>query len=329
MIVVFKKGTDKEYIEKFDIYISSLGYEIKSLSGNVVEISGDTSYLDNEKIRSFGFVESVTRTEDPYKKVSRESRKEDTVIKVGDTLIGKDLCIIAGPCSVENEKQIIDLARSVKKAGASMIRGGAFKPRTSPYSFQGLGEKGIKLLLKAKEETGLPVVSEIISKEYIDEYENIDIIQVGARNMQNYDLLKALGRTDKPILLKRGMGAGIEELLMSAEYILSEGNEKVILCERGIKTFETMTRNTLDVSAVALLKKLTHLPVIADPSHACGMSSLVRPLSLAAVAAGASGIMLEVHNDPEHAFSDGAQAIKPEELAEIAGALKSILAYVR
>lgn len=329
MIVVFKKDTDAAYIGSFEKYIKSLGFDVCILEGNTAEIKGDTALLDTEKIKSFGMVESVTRLSSPYKKVSREYRKEDTVIKVGDVLIGKDLTVMAGPCSVESEKQIIEIASAAKKAGASVIRGGAFKPRTSPYSFQGLGKDGIKYLVKAKQETGLPVVSEIISKDYLDEYADIDILQVGARNMQNYDLLKALGKTDKPVLLKRGMGASIEELLMSAEYILSEGNGKVILCERGIKTFETMTRNTLDVSAVALLKKLTHLPVVADPSHACGMSSLVKPLSLAAVSAGASGIMLEVHTNPEYAFSDGAQAVKPEELKEITDALKNIWQFVK
>lgn len=318
MLVVLKKNIDSKKLNEFESWLTTLGYETKSISGDVnkvIGIIGDTSKLDIETIKSLDFVENAIRVQEPYKKVSRKFHPEDTIVSIGNVKFGSNnFQIIAGPCSVESEKQIIDIANAVKKAGATVLRGGAFKPRTSPYSFQGLGQEGLNYLLKAKKETGLPVISEIISKEYIEEYENIDILQVGARNMQNFDLLKALGKIDKPILLKRGMAATIDEWLMSAEYIINEGNPNVILCERGIRTFEPSSRNTLDLCAIPLVKQKTHLPVIVDPSHASGISSIVEPISLAAAAAGADGLILEVHTDPQHALSDGAQSLRPEEL---------------
>ncbi|MEG0249509.1 MAG: 3-deoxy-7-phosphoheptulonate synthase [Peptostreptococcus sp.] len=262
---------------------------------------------------------------DNINKSDRRFHPEDTIISVGDLTIGGDnLTIIAGPCSVESEEQIIQIARSIKESGANILRGGAFKPRTSPYDFQGKKADGIKLLSLAKRETGLPIVSEIVGINHLDLFDDIDILQVGARNMQNFELLKELGKTDKPILLKRGFSNTIKELLLSAEYIMSNGNNKVILCERGIRTFEPMTRNTLDLSAVSLLKELTHLPVIVDPSHATGISSLVEPMSLASVACGANGLMIEVHNSPENALSDGEQAVTPEEFDNIVKKVNNI-----
>lgn len=265
-------------------------------------------------------MESVKRVQEPYKKANRKFHPDDTVITLpGGQKIGDgSLSLIAGPCSVESERQIVEIAKSVKDSGAQFLRGGAFKPRTSPYAFQGLKAEGLELLREARKVTGLPIVTEIMRVSHIPLFEDVDIIQVGARNMQNFELLKELGRLDKPILLKRGLSSTIEELLMSAEYIMAGGNEKVILCERGIRTYETYTRNTLDISAVPILKKLSHLPVIVDPSHASGISWLVEPLALAAVAAGADGLIIEVHNDPQHALSDGAQSLTPEQFDQVA-----------
>ena len=265
-------------------------------------------------------VENVKRVQEPYKKANRKFHPDDTKIKINDdiTIGGGSLHIMAGPCSVESETQIVDIAKSVKASGATFLRGGAFKPRTSPYAFQGLKAEGLDLLKIARKETGLPIVTEIMRASHIDMFENVDIIQVGARNMQNFELLKELGKIDKPILLKRGLSATIEEWLMSAEYIMAGGNDKVILCERGIRTYETFTRNTLDISAIPVVKALSHLPVIVDPSHAAGKSWLVEPLAMAAVAAGADGLIIEVHNDPPHALSDGAQSLTPEQFDKVA-----------
>ena len=280
----------------------------------IVGIVGDTRRIDSDNLLTFDGVDKVLKVEEPFKKANRLFKPEDTVVNVNGTLVGgNNLGIMAGPCSVESEEQIIEIAKAVKESGANFLRGGAFKPRTSPYSFQGLEPEGLRLLKRAKEETGLSIVTEIMSTDYIDEFvRDVDVIQVGARNMQNFDLLKQLGKTNKPILLKRGLASTIEEWLMSAEYIMAGGNENVILCERGIRTYEGYTRNTLDLSAIPVIKKLSHLPVIVDPSHASGYWYLVEPLAKAAVAAGADGLMIEVHNDPQHALSDGQQSVKPE-----------------
>ena len=280
----------------------------------IVGIVGDTRKIDSNNLLTFDGVDKVLKVEEPFKKANRLFKPEDTVININGTLVGgNNLGIMAGPCSVESEEQIIEIAKAVKESGANFLRGGAFKPRTSPYSFQGLELEGLRLLKRAKEETGLSIVTEIMSTDYIDEFvRDVDVIQVGARNMQNFDLLKQLGKTNKPILLKRGLASTIEEWLMSAEYIMAGGNENVILCERGIRTYEGYTRNTLDLSAIPVIKKLSHLPVIVDPSHASGYWYLVEPLAKAAIAAGADGLMIEVHNDPQHALSDGQQSVKPE-----------------
>ena len=280
----------------------------------IIGVVGDTRSIDSNSILTFNGVDKILKVEEPFKKANRLFKPEDTVINVNGTLVGGNhLGIMAGPCSVESEEQIIEIAKSVKASGANFLRGGAFKPRTSPYSFQGLELEGLRLLKRAKEETGLSIVTEIMSTNYIDDFvRNVDVIQVGARNMQNFDLLKQLGKTNKPILLKRGLSSTIEEWLMSAEYIMAGGNENVILCERGIRTYEGYTRNTLDLSAIPVIKKLSHLPVIVDPSHASGYWYLVEPLAKAAIAAGADGLMIEVHNDPQHALSDGQQSVKPE-----------------
>ena len=318
MIVVLKNGTTKEQAEQLSLKLQDkYGVKVNAWHGEistVLGLLGDTHRVDIDSILAWDIVENVKRVQEPYKKVNRAFHSENTIItlenglKIGDG----SLNIIAGPCSVESEEQIVEIAKSVKKSGATMLRGGAFKPRTSPYAFQGLHADGIDLLLKAKAETGLPIVTEIMSAEHIDLFENVDIIQVGARNMQNFELLKKLGKLNKPILLKRGLANTIEETLMSAEYIMSEGNEQVILCERGIRTYETYTRNTLDLSAVAVFKKLSHLPVIVDPSHAAGIPWLIEPLSVAALGVGVDGLIIEVHNDPPHALSDGAQSITPD-----------------
>ena len=332
MIVVIKKNQNQKQVDNLTNWIRDLGLDVHISRGEnstIIGLVGDTSKVDIDLVRSLDIVESVTRVQEPYKNANRKFHPEDTIVDVaGHKFGGKHFQFIAGPCSVESEKQIIEVAEAVKKAGATLLRGGAFKPRTSPYSFQGLGLDGLKLLKKAKEETGMPIVTELMSEKYLDEFEGVDVIQIGARNMQNFDLLKAVGRLKVPILLKRGISATIEEWLMSAEYIMSEGNENVILCERGIRTFEPYTRNTLDLSAIPILKERTHLPVIVDPSHASGVARLVRPLSLASVGAGADGLIIEVHNDPTHALCDGAQSLKPEQFEEVVNAVRPLLPVV-
>ena len=323
MIIVLKNGTTDKQIHDFsDRLNQNYGVTVNAWHGTqstVLGLLGDTSVIDIENISANDIVESVKRVQEPYKKANRKFHPNDTVIDVdGRKIGGGTLQIMAGPCSVESEEQICGIAKRVKESGAGFLRGGAFKPRTSPYTFQGLRGSGIELLLEAKKETGLPIVTEIMSAAHIPLFEHVDVIQVGARNMQNFELLKELGKLDKPILLKRGLANTIEETLMSAEYIMSEGNEKVILCERGVRTFESFTRNTLDISAIPVFKKLSHLPVVVDPSHAAGIPWLIEPLSLAAVAAGADGLIIEVHNDPAHALSDGAQSITPDAFDSIA-----------
>ncbi len=322
MIVILKHGTSAEQALEFsenlkhkynvDIHMST------GAQSTILGLVGDTKAVDIDSVSAFPIVEAVRRVQEPYKKANRKFHPDNTVIDVNGLKIGNGkLQIMAGPCSVESKEQITEIARSVKKSGAEFLRGGAFKPRTSPYAFQGLRDEGLEFMKAAKSETGMPIVTEIMSAHHLPLFEDVDIIQVGARNMQNFELLKELGHINKPILLKRGLANTIEETLMSAEYIMSNGNDNVIFCERGIRTYETFTRNTLDVSAVPVLKRLSHLPVIVDPSHASGITWLVEPLSLAAVAAGADGLMIEVHNDPPHALSDGAQSITPSQFATL------------
>ncbi len=321
MIVILKQHAKQAQIDSLKTYLTGLGLRIDESRGEryaILGIAGDTSCVDADLIASMDAVESVRKIQEPLMKVSRDFHPEDSVINCSGVPIGGGMFqIIAGPCSVENEDQIITVAKAVQKAGATLLRGGAFKPRTSPYAFQGLQADGLRLLKLAKQETGLPIVSEIMDTSHFDLFEDVDVIQVGARNMQNFELLKMLGRTNKPILLKRGLANTIQEWMMSAEYIMAGGNDNVILCERGIRTFETATRNTLDLSCVPLLKEKTHLPVLIDPSHATGMAKLVKPLAMAGAACGADGLMIEVHNDPTHALSDGAQAITPEQFADL------------
>ena len=321
MVVVIKKGTDEEQLHNLKEWLKSFGVDIHESHGEyetILGLVGDTSHIDTDLLSSLAIIDSVTRISEPFKAANRKFHPDDTVIDVNGLKIGGgNFQYIAGPCSVESEEQITYIASQVKKAGAKFLRGGAFKPRTSPYAFQGMRAEGLRLLEEAKKQTGMPIVTEIMDISHLDLFDNVDVIQVGARNMQNFELLKELGHTDKPILLKSGLAATIQELLMSAEYIMAGGNNNVILCERGIRTFETYTRNTMDISAIALLKEKTHLPVIADPSHAAGFSRLVRPLALAATAAGADGIMIEVHNDPAHALCDGPQALTPEQFSEV------------
>ena len=328
MIAVLKNGTTKEQLENLCKWFESMGLSTHLSQGDfhtIIGLIGDTSKVDIGLLESLSIIESVKRISEPYKKANRKFHNEPAVIDVaGRKIGGGNFQIIAGPCSVESESQLLGIAKSVSAAGAGLLRGGAFKPRTSPYDFQGLHAEGIRLLLEAKRETGLPIVTEIMGVNAIDLFEDVDVIQVGARNMQNFELLKCLGRLDKPILLKRGLANTIEETLMSAEYIMSEGNSKVILCERGIRTFETATRNTLDLSAVPVLHNLTHLPVVVDPSHATGKADLVAPMAYAATAAGADGIMVEVHNDPAHALCDGAQSITPPQFDEISRKVRQI-----
>lgn len=321
MIINIKNNSDKTQVDNLINWIKSKGLSVDISRGEqttVIGLVGDTSKVDIDLVRSMEIVDNVTRVSEPYKSANRKFHPEDSIIDVGGHKFGgNNFQIIAGPCSIESEKQIVSIAEECKKAGANLLRGGAFKPRTSPYSFQGLRESGLELLLLAKKETGMPIVTEIMSIKHLDLFKDVDVIQIGARNMQNFELLKEVGRTKKPILLKRGLAATIEEWLMSAEYIMSEGNKNIILCERGIRTFEPLTRNTLDLSAIPLLKELTHLPVIVDPSHASGIARLVEPLSYASVGVGADGLMIEVHNDPPHALCDGAQSIRPEAFAHI------------
>lgn len=332
MIVIMKPKASEEEVGKVKAVIESKGLEVNLSKGDtyyIVGAIGDTSVLDPKKLQVLKGVDRVMKVTEPFKKANRIFKPEDTVIDVqGSVVGGGKLGIMAGPCSVECEEQIIEVARRVKAAGANFLRGGAFKPRTSPYSFQGLELEGLKLLKSAKQETGLPIVTELMSTDYIDTFvEEVDVIQIGARNMQNFDLLKQIGRTNKPILLKRGLSATIEEWLMSAEYIMAGGNENVILCERGIRTFETITRNTLDLQAIPVIKKLSHLPIIIDPSHAGGYAYLVEPMAKAAVMAGADGLMIEVHNDPENALSDGQQSLTPDQFDTLMGKVKKIAEF--
>ena len=331
MVVILKKNPNEKQLENLKNWLRSLGLEIHMSTGSnqtVLGLVGDTSVVDIDLIKALDIVEEVKRIQEPFKNANRKFHPRDTVIEVGEMKLGGgNFQFIAGPCSVETEEQICYVAQAVKDAGAGILRGGAFKPRTSPYSFQGLGAEGIRLLLEAKAKTGLPIITEIMDLHQLEYFDEVDIIQVGARNMQNFELLKELGHLRKPVLIKRGMSATLQELLMSAEYVMAGGNEQVILCERGIRTFETATRNTLDLSAVPVLKGLSHLPVVIDPSHATGKASLVRPMALAAAAAGADGLMIEVHNDPQHAWCDGPQSITPEAFAALAQDVRNILPF--
>ena len=331
MVVILKQNADKQQISTLLKAVEALGLKTNYSEGQettVVGLVGDTSRVDIDALKANEIVEDVKRISEPYKKANRRFHPADTIVQVGNVNIGEGFFnVIAGPCSIESEEQLCTIAQDVKKSGATLLRGGAFKPRTSPYSFQGLETDGLKLLLEAKRLTGLPIVTEIMGQDQIDDFEDVDIIQVGARNMQNFRLLKALGQLRKPILLKRGLANTIEEFLMSAEYIMAGGNENVILCERGIRTFETMVRNTLDISAVPLLKQQSHLPVIIDPSHAAGIAWMVKPLAKAAVAAGADGLMIEVHNDPKNALCDGAQSLTPVQFTELMEDVKKRAAF--
>ena len=328
MVVVLKENANKEQLDNLTSWIKSLGLEIHTCSGHhhtILGLLGDTSRVDIDLINALDIVQDVKRIQEPFKNANRKFHPEDTIISIENTKVGgENFAMIAGPCSVESEEQIIEIAREVKASGATMLRGGAFKPRTSPYAFQGLRDEGIRLLLMAKKETNLPIVTEIMDLSQLHLFENVDVIQVGARNMQNFELLKELGHTRKPILLKRGLSSTLQELLMSAEYIMAGGNEDVILCERGIRTFETSTRNTLDLSSIAVLKELSHLPVIVDPSHATGYSKYVAPMARAAVAAGASGLIIEVHNNPSQAMCDGPQSLTPESFKKLSGEVSAL-----
>ena len=328
MIVVLKHGVGQDKRDQLITWLKNQGLGVHISEGEfqtVLGLIGDTGRVDMDLIGSLGIVDSVKRVTEPFNCCNRKFHPDDMVVQVGDVKVGGgNFCMIAGPCSVESEEQIVAVAKAVKASGANMLRGGAFKPRTSPYDFQGLKAEGIELLKLARAETGLPIVTEIMGTSYLPLFEDVDVIQVGARNMQNFDLLRELGRFRKPILLKRGLASTLKELLMSAEYIMAGGNEQVILCERGIRTYDDYTRNTLDLAAVPMLKELTHLPVIVDPSHATGIARLVRPMSLAAAACGADGLIIEVHNDPMHALCDGAQSLRPEEYDEVARAVTRV-----
>jgi 3-deoxy-7-phosphoheptulonate synthase len=333
MIAVLRQGVTQEQTDSLCEWFKTMGLQVHISVGEfqtIIGLIGDTSKIDIGLLEGLSIIESVTRISEPFKSANRKFHTDDSVIDVGGVKIGGGhFQMIAGPCSVESPQQILAVAQAVKKSGAGLLRGGAFKPRTSPYDFQGLQAEGLTMLLEAKRVTGLPIVTEIMNLNHLDLFEEVDVIQVGARNMQNFDLLKEIGKTNKPVLLKRGLANTIKELLMSAEYIMSNGNEKVIVCERGIRTFETYTRNTLDLSAVPMLHELTHLPVVVDPSHATGMARLVEPMAMAAVAAGADGVMVEVHNDPEHALCDGAQSITPEQFDRLAERVRKIREVVR
>ncbi len=333
MIIVFKPNAQEEAKLRIRAKLEAHGFQIHESNGlnvTLYGIVGDTSAFDMRTLISDGSIDKIMRVQEPFKRANRMFHPEDSVIDVGGVPIGgRKIQVIAGPCSVESIEQVTSVAEDVKAAGATMLRGGAFKPRTSPYSFQGLKELGLDYLKEAKAKTGLPIVTEIMSADKIERFvEDVDLIQVGARNMQNFELLKELGKTQTPILLKRGLSATIEEWIMSAEYIMAGGNENVILCERGIRTFETYTRNTLDLSAIPAVKKLSHLPVVVDPSHAAGLWWMVEPLAKAAVAVGADGLIIEVHNDPEHALCDGAQSLKPTRFANLMSELQGIAKIV-
>ena len=321
MVVILKENPDRSQLENLLAWVEAQGVTPQITQGlhqTILGLVGDTAKIDIGLLLQMEIVEDVKRVQEPYKNANRKFHPLDTVVKVGSAAVGGgELTVIAGPCSVESEEQIIEVARKVKESGAKLLRGGAFKPRTSPYAFQGLREEGIRLLLEAKKEVGLPIVTEIMDLSQLELFDEVDVIQVGARNMQNFELLRQLGHAGKPVLLKRGLANTYQELLMSAEYIMSSGNENVILCERGIRTFETFTRNTLDITAIPVLKKLTHLPIIVDPSHAVGIAEFIPSLTLAAVAAGADGLMIEVHNDPARAKCDGMQSLTPEQFSAL------------
>ncbi len=329
MVVILKNNAEKEQTQQLVNWLEGLGLGVHEVHGHyqtILGLLGDTSKVDIDMVNGLEIVEDVKRISEPYKNANRKFHPDDTVIDICGTKIGGgSFSIIAGPCSIESAEQISSIAMDVKAAGATLLRGGAFKPRTSPYAFQGMRDEGIDLLLKAKEATGLPIVTEIMDASHLPIFENVDVVQVGARNMQNFELLKALGKTNKVVLLKRGLSSTLQELLMSAEYIMAGGNENVILCERGIRTFETATRNTLDLSAIPLLKSMTHLPIIIDPSHATGIAKLVKPMAMAAAAAGADGLMIEVHNNPEKALCDGPQSLTPEAFADVVKSVNKVL----
>ncbi len=333
MIAVLKNTVTSEQREHLIDWLRSQNLEVHISEGHdytVLGLVGDTSKIDTDLLQSLDIVDSVKRISEPFKQCNRKFHPDDSIIDVSGVKIGGgNFAMIAGPCSVESEEQIIDVAKAVKASGAKLLRGGAFKPRTSPYDFQGLKADGIELLVEAKQATGMPIVTEIMNANHLPLFENVDLIQVGARNMQNFELLKELGKINKPILLKRGLANTIKEFLMSAEYIMAGGNQNIILCERGVRTFESYTRNTLDLSAVPVLHELTHLPVIVDPSHATGMSRLVHPMALAAAACGADGLMIEVHNDPIHALCDGAQSLTPEQFDKVAQDVNEIRKVVK
>ena len=333
MIAVLKHGTTQAQVTHLVTWLKAMNLDVHVSEGvevTILGLIGDTSRVDMDLLKSLEIVETVKRVSEPYKQANRKFHPRDTIIQCGNVRIGGGyFAMIAGPCSVESEEQIIEVAKAVKESGANILRGGAFKPRTSPYAFQGMKGEGIRLLLEAKKETDLPIVTEIMNISTLDLFNDVDIIQVGARNMQNFDLLKELGKTRKPILLKRGLANTIQELLMSAEYIMSEGNENVILCERGIRSFETATRNTLDLAAVSVLHELSHLPVVVDPSHATGKAKLVAPMAFAATAANADGLMIEVHNNPSCALCDGAQSLTPEQFDELSRKVRLIREAIR
>ena len=332
MIAVLKPSATEQQIKSLSEWIRAQGLSVHLSTGRyqtIVGLVGDTSRIDEDLLGSLSYVETVKRISEPFKSANRKFHPDNSVVRAGDVLVGDgNFAVIAGPCSVEGEEQVAEIAAAVKASGANMLRGGAFKPRTSPYDFQGLKADGIEILLHAKAKTGLPIVSEIMNANHLPLFEHVDVIQVGARNMQNFELLKELGKTDKTILLKRGLAATLKEFLMSAEYVMAGGNENIILCERGVRTFETYTRNTLDLSAVPVLHELTHLPVIVDPSHATGSARLVEPMALAAAAAGADGLMIEVHNDPVHAMCDGAQSLTPEQFDSTMRHVRRVLAAI-
>ena len=331
MVIILTDKADEKQVQQLTSWIKSMDLDIHVSKGSrhtLLGLVGDTSNVDIDLLKSLDVVDTVKRIQEPYKNANRKFHEDDTIVDVGGVKIGGgNFQIIAGPCSVESREQIIAVAKAVKASGATLLRGGAFKPRTSPYAFQGLHAEGIELLKEARRVTGLPIVTEIMDGSHLPLFEDVDVIQVGARNMQNFELLKELGTLKKPILLKRGLASTLQELLMSAEYILAGGNPNVILCERGIRTFETATRNTVDISAVPVLRQLTHLPVIVDPSHGTGSAALVKPMAFAATAAGADGLMIEVHNDPQHALCDGAQSLTPEAFDEVARGVRSILPF--
>ncbi|MDY2670128.1 MAG: 3-deoxy-7-phosphoheptulonate synthase [Anaerovoracaceae bacterium] len=333
MVIILKENAPEVEVQELEQYLQAFDLQIKETVGehmSILGLIGDTTAVDIDTVTTFPCVEDVRRIQEPYKAANRKFHPEPTVVEVapGIKIGGGNFQVIAGPCSVETEAQIIEVAEDVKKSGATLLRGGAFKPRTSPYSFQGLRANGLELLEEAKKATGMPIVTEIMSAAHLPLFKNVDVIQVGARNMQNFELLKALGKQDKPILLKRGLANTIEEWLMSAEYIMSEGNPNIILCERGIRTFETATRNTLDLSAIPVLKEKTHLPVIVDPSHATGVRRYVEPMAIAAAAVGADGLIIEVHNNPQKALCDGAQSLTPEQFDNTMKKIKKMRNFV-